>query len=131
MKNGAGFYARTSVDGKHKFLHRLIMGAPKGVEVDHINGEGRDNRRSNLRLCTHAENGRNSVSRTGKSQYKGVYFDSRRGRWIARIRKDRKYHWLGSFHNEEDAARAYNLAAPKLHGEFARPNAIEEVAAYG
>lgn len=104
-------------------LHRLLTGALQGQEPDHIDGDGLNNRRSNLRLGTHAHNGMNLkkwASETS-SQFKGV---SRRpqGDWRAYITKDRKQIHLGLWHTEEHAARAYDVAARSLFGVYAKTN---------
>ena len=100
-------------------LHRYLMGEPP-EEVDHRNGDGLDNRRENLRKATAQQNGMNSRSRGGSSRFKGVF--GRRGRWKASIRNNYKTVHLGDFDTEEGAARAYDEAARRLHGEFARVN---------
>jgi hypothetical protein len=107
-------------------MHRIIADAPDGVEVDHINGDRLDNRKSNLRLCNHSENGKNiSISKINTSGYKGV---SKNGNcWRARIRVDGKLISLGYFREKTDAAMAYNHAAKKYFGEFAKLNEIENV----
>ena len=107
----------------HESLHRTIMGAKKGEHVDHINGDTLDNRKSNLRICTNAENSRNSkISKNNTSGFKGVMFvnERRRKKWVARIWKDRKVYHLGHFKTPEAAYAAYCKAAKELHGEFAR-----------
>lgn len=100
-------------------LHRYLLGEPP-EEVDHRNRDGLDNRRENLRKVTHAQNMMNSPSREGSSRFKGVS-RSRNG-WEAAIRDDYKTVRLGGFNLEEDAALAYDEAARRLHGEFARFN---------
>lgn len=103
------------------YMHRLLTNAPKGMEVDHINGDGLDNRRANLRLATRTENCRNRGKQvTGSSRFVGVSWHKHRQRWWAYIwvgngiRKSLGYH-----HDEESAARAYDAAAIDAHGEFA------------
>lgn len=104
-------------------MHRLIMDAPSGVEVDHINGNGLDNRRCNLRLCTRSENSQNMRKRNGTtSRFKGVCFFKRLGLWRARIMKDRREYSLGYFKDETAAAKAYNAAAVRHFGDFAKLN---------
>jgi hypothetical protein len=104
-------------------MHREMMKAPAGVLVDHRNGDNLDNRRSNLRLATPTENSCNRrKTKGGSSQYKGVCFHRRRGEWVSRIKIHRKSIFLGSFDKEVEAARAYDEAARKYHGEFARLN---------
>lgn len=106
------------------YMHRVIANAPEGITVDHINGDTLDNRRCNLRLCSHAENVRNrSKSRTRQSsKYLGVYFDKARQKWRACIRLGGKPTHLGSFSDERAAAKAYDAAALAHHGQFARLN---------
>jgi hypothetical protein len=126
--NGYAF-RRINVDGKYQkiYLHRFIMKAVKGEYVDHINGDKIDNRICNLRICTNAENSRNSKKKTGgSSKYKGVTFEKRTGRWVAQIMLNRKNIFLGSFKTEVEAAIQYNKGAIKYHGEFAKLNEIDE-----
>lgn len=108
--------------GKKKlYIHRIIMNPPLGFEVDHINGDRTDNRRSNLRLCTRRQNNLNrSVSSANKIGYKGVS-KYKNGKWNARISTALGvYKSLGIFKTPEDAAKAYENAARELHGEFFR-----------
>lgn len=92
--------------------------------VDHINGNGLDNRRENLRIATMSSNQWNQRKqrRCTKSKFKGVGLDDRTNKWSADIRAYKQRFYLGSFVLEEDAAMAYDAAARKLHGEFARLN---------
>ncbi len=104
-------------------MHRVIKGAKAGQSVDHVNGNGLDNRRSNLRLCAHAENLRNrKIHKNNKSGFKGVRKRKESSLWRAEIRSNHKFYFLGNFHSAEEAAHAYDAAALKLHGEFARLN---------
>lgn len=106
-------------------LHRFIMMPPRNMEVDHINGDKLDNRRENLRICTRAENSRNSViSSRNKSGYKGVYRASQGTPWIAQVRVGTTTKYLGRFKDRLSAARAYNEAAQEHYGEFARLNPL-------
>ena len=98
-------------------LHRLLISVPKGYEIDHINGNGLDNQRSNLRLCTHQENMRNRPKNKNKSGYKGVYRNH--AKWHAAIKHNGKKIYLGNFSKPEDAAKVYDLKAKELFGEFA------------
>lgn len=104
-------------------FHRVIMSAPSGMQVDHINGNTLDNRRCNLRICTSAENGRNRKPRKGGSSgYKGVCWNKPAQKWQARIMVGGKSISLGYFDDEVEAARAYDAAACEFHGDFARLN---------
>jgi hypothetical protein len=108
------------------YMHRLIMGNPEGKCIDHINGNKADNRRCNLRLCDKAQNLRNMPKRIGKytSLYKGVHFDKNRSKWKAEITFEYKNIHLGRFNSQIEAAKAYNSAALRLFGEFAKLNEI-------
>jgi hypothetical protein len=120
----AGYARRAeSVAGaRHTILmHRQILGAPDGVQVDHVNGYGLDNRRANLRLCTAGENACNvGLRRDNRAGFKGVRQDKEW--WMARIQKGGRTVYLGCFRSAEEAARAYDVAALAHHGEFARLN---------
>jgi hypothetical protein len=121
-------YVAADQGGKRIYLHRLIARPAEGQEVDHINCDGLDNRRSNLRVCSHAQNLANQrhQERETYSRHKGVTYDKRRGKWLAQA-KARKIHYnLGTFKSEDDAARAYNAFAVNAFGEFARLNVIPE-----
>lgn len=102
-------------------MHRLIMSAPAGMVVDHINGDGTDNRRENLRVVSQQKNAWNSRGKRA-GQPKGAYSYAP-GRWKASIRVDGKFIHLGVFGTQQEAAAAYDAAAIKHFGEFARTNA--------
>jgi hypothetical protein len=106
-------------------MHREILKAERGVEVDHWDGDGLNNQRDNLRICSRAENAANArKQRNASSKYKGVCVTE--GKYItAYAYKDNKSYYLGRFKTEEEAAMAYNETAIKFHGEFARLNNIE------
>lgn len=104
-------------------LHRLLIGAFEGEIVDHINGDTLDNRLRNLRICTNAENIRNSKRRASSgSQFKGVSRIKGTDRWRAQIMVNGQKMNLGSFRDAESAARRYDVKARELHGEFAKCN---------
>jgi hypothetical protein len=113
-------YAFTRIDGVVMMMHRFIMDASADAEVDHIDGDGLNNQRYNLRVCSRAENAKNRHTSTGRSRFKGVWRD--RSSWRATIWSDGKRSHLGSFVSERKAARAYDKAARELHGEFACTN---------
>jgi hypothetical protein len=104
-------------------MHRFICNPPAGLLIDHINCNGLDNRRDNLRPATHSQNSCNKPKRKNTtSRFIGVHFSKNRNRWVAQIKHIGKKIWLGYFDKEVDAARAYDCAAIKYHGEFARLN---------
>ena len=110
------------------FLHNAIMRPPEGMVVDHINGDGYDNRRANLRICTPKQNSANlGMMSNNTSGYKGVHLFRSKGHtyWRAVIRCNDKLQSLGLFKNKHEAARAYNERALEIWGEFARPNVIQ------
>lgn len=123
--HGEPKYAATNINGITVAMHRMILGVMPGVEVDHLNGDGFDNRRRNLRIATGTENRRNvGIIKSNKSGYKGVDWHSRFRRWRAAIRVNGKRIHLGYFDTAEQGAAAYNEAAIKHHGEFAWVNLI-------
>jgi len=107
-------------------MSRFIMNAPPGVHVDHINHNTLDNRKSNLRLCSHAENHRNlkKFKNGATSRFKGVCFDPGSKKYRAYGVLNYVQHHIGRFSNEIDAALAYNSWASINHGEFACLNEI-------
>ena len=119
-------YAKRSVrapDGyRDVLMHRVLMGATPGVEVDHIEGVGLDNRRANLRLASHQQNLCNRTHPTrSRSGYRGVA-PHRDGRWRAYVNAHGRQHAVGVFSSAEEAARARDAAAIRLSGEFATRN---------
>jgi len=107
---------------KRVFLHRTIMNPNSGSDIDHVNGNGLDNRRKNLRVCSRQQNSANRGPLNGR-EYKGVF--KHRKKWLAQIGYNYKRIYLGCFHKKEDAAMAYNKKAVELFGNFAYTNKIK------
>ena len=120
IRGAAGNYLRC----RGKAFHRDLLNPPVGMEVDHINGDTTDNRRTNLRICTVSQNRQNSaVRKDSKSRSKGVFFrDEYRNPWVARIwvpeLKTTKH--VGRFLTKEEAEIAYRSAAIRQYGQYAR-----------
>lgn len=110
------------------FMHRLIVGlTDRKILVDHKDGNGLNNQRQNLRSATPTQNcyNRRFYKAKKSSKYKGVYLDRPGGSWYSKIQINRVRKYLGMFKSEIDAAIAYNEAATKYHGEFARLNIVD------
>lgn len=117
----------TKATRKMILMHRVVMNAEHGSRVDHRDGDGRNNRRLNLRFSTQSQNIANARKETGKgltSQHKGVYFNKYHGKWHAQVIKDGRRIYLGRYHSETEAALAYNFGAVHHFGEFARLNEV-------
>lgn len=122
QRKSGGFYASAS-RGRNGtiYMHRIILSAREGHLVDHVNGDGLDNRRCNLRIATKSQNLINRVAEN-PSGYRGVSLTPH-GRWKAKVTLHRQaYRFPGSFGTSEEAARAYDEMALRYHGEFARLN---------
>lgn len=106
---------------RYILMHRQIMGAPKGVQVDHQNRVRLDNRRQNLRFASFGQQADNAgLRKDNTSGFKGVSL-TKSGRWCAQIQHRRSYYWLGTFDTPEEAAEAYAVKAKELKGAFAAP----------
>lgn len=119
-------YAYAKIDGQLLYMHRLIMGFPAGLCVDHIDGNGLNNQKSNLRVVTKSQNGMNSKKKKKTtSEFKGVSFHKRTGKWRAygRSALTGKVHDLGYYSLETRAAQVYNDFCAK-HNPYAKLNAI-------
>ena len=122
-----GYAVRKNSKGKATWMHRLIINAPNGMQVDHINGDTLDNRRANLRLVTSQQNRMNQRLRSdNKTGYKGVFIKKKTGKYTAKIQCGNVIRNLGCFTSAHDAARAYNKAARDLFGEYAYLNNVED-----
>lgn len=117
----ATHYAATGRSPKI-MLHRAVMGAKLGEIVDHVDGDGLNNRKENLRICNISENTANWHRL--RSKYRGVYYHKATKKWAAEIYQQRKKYYIGLFGTPEDAARAYNQKAVELRGTAAKLNTI-------
>jgi hypothetical protein len=119
-------YWRIKINNKNIFAHRIIWEMfngpiPDGMEVDHINCEGIDNRIENIRMADRFDNAKNlKIGKRNKSGLKGVYWNKKTQKWMAQIVADNARIHLGSFIAKEEAHKAYCKAAKDLHGEFLR-----------
>jgi hypothetical protein len=117
------FYAVRSEHGRQIRMHRVVLHAPPGLVVDHINHDGRDNTKRNLRSCTKAENACNQRPQQGcSSQYIGVGRLKGTNKWYARIRAHGHPLWLGTFASERAAALARDAAAMAIYGPYTHLN---------
>jgi hypothetical protein len=120
--------------GRSTYMHRLIAQTQPGFETDHVNGDGLDNRRANLRTATASQNRANMGKprrpdgSVHSSRFKGVSWDKSRSKWQAKIVWRGKHKNLGRYESEELAARVYDLAALTQWGEFAQLNFPEAAA---
>jgi hypothetical protein len=122
-------YAYTKINNRTVYMHQLILPIPsKDLTVDHIDNDGLNNVKSNLRLATRTQQSQNRRKQINgiTSKYKGVRFHNRDHAWEANIVYNGKHIYLGSFDTEIAAAKAFNRAAKRYHGEFASLNVIEE-----
>jgi hypothetical protein len=124
-------YAKRTLKKKNKttkiYMHRFIMNLNSNLTIDHINGNGLDNRKCNLRIANKSENSMNSNKQTKltSSIYKGVTWHKQCKKWVAQIGHKRKHYSLGLYLTEKEAALAYNKKAKELFGEFALLNKVE------
>lgn len=131
-RNNGQEYVRVSIQRNGKmtriYMHRLILDAYAGQKVDHRDGNGLNNKRSNLRLCTSLQNSRNmKIRKDNTSGYKGVIWHKHSKKWQANIKTAQGDLYLGVYDSKIEAASAYNIAARKYFGEFARLNDVKEI----
>lgn len=117
--------SRLSESYRTIWMHRVVLSTPSGSITDHIDGNKLNNQKHNLRICTHSENKCNVGKYvTNKSGFKGVSFHKASNKFIAQIQLGGKPIYLGTFDSAEIAALAYNIAARKVHGRFAKLNSM-------
>jgi len=106
------------------YMHKQIMGVLPGIQIDHINHNGLNNRKCFLRICSNAQNQRNQqvLPNRGKSIYKGVSWCKRSKKWVAQIIYNHKHKFLGYRNSEIECAELYDKKAKELFGEFASLN---------
>lgn len=122
FKSGAKYYARRGrYKGRETFMHRVVLNIPKDKFIDHIDRDGLNNQKYNLRECSHAQNMANRTP-CGVSLFLGVC--PKRDKWRAQITKNNKVYYLGTFDTEQEAAYAYNKKALEFHGDFANINKL-------
>lgn len=114
------WYAYAMIDGRKVYLHRMLMNAPKGSDTDHIDGDGLNNRRSNLRVCSRSENNRNAVRHPNKCGAVGVQFHRQHNLFVAFLWFGKRRKRLGYFKTLEAAIEARRSAAEREYGGFAR-----------
>jgi hypothetical protein len=115
------FYAlRNGGNKTHIFMHRQIMKLHKGEIVDHINHNGLDNRKCNLRICEHSQNLMNhKLYKSNTSGLHNVYWSEHNHKWRAYIQKNKKKIMLGDFNSKEEAGKSYDKKAKEIYGDFA------------
>lgn len=120
---GQDGYAQTRINNKCVWMHRFITNCPKGLTVDHINGDRLDNRRCNLRICTQQQNLINNIGRKKrKSKFIGVYKHSQYNKFVAQLSINGKVKHVGVFNTEIEAAKARDNYSLFFNKEFAKLN---------
>lgn len=129
LDNGLGYLRCRSGVYENRLIHRVIMCPTDEQEVDHMNGDKYDNRKCNLRVCTHAENMMNRRKhKNNRSGIKGVYYAPNRAKnWRAQIRKDGVKYDLGGYETPGEAKIAYEIASKELHKNFRRNSKANKI----
>jgi len=118
-RSGKMLYASVNFDLKQKLIHRLVMSEPRS-RIDHVDRNGLNNCKINLRLCSASQNAHNTGIRSDNtSSVKGVYFNKKAGKWEATLIKAGKFYYLGGYQLIEDAIAARRNAEVQMLGEFA------------
>jgi hypothetical protein len=121
-RDGKRIYAKRTFNGKNQYLHRLLAKTPPGLVTDHINGDTLDNRKNNLRACTHSTNQHNKSVPGHSSIFRGVSWNKNSLKFEARLRAYGETYHLGYFIDEKEAARAHDLKALEIYGACAKLN---------
>lgn len=122
-KTNKTFYAEAYIGKKGVLMHRLILDAKRGQFIDHMNRNGLDNRKKNLRFCTRSQNGANrGLLENNTSGFKGVVWSKKEDKWVASLWFEGRRRHLGYFSSKETAAKAYDQAARKFFGDFCLEN---------
>ena len=104
-------------------MHRVVVKTTKGMDTDHIDGDGLNNQRDNLRVCTHSQNIMNrGIQKNSTSGFKGITWNKLGRKWQSQIKVNGKYIYLGIFISKLEAYKAYCKACVKYHGEFSNLN---------
>jgi hypothetical protein len=129
-RNHTSYAYRTTKSPKTSAsMHRQLMDFPTGSQIDHIDGNGLNNLRCNLRICTSAHNSMNRKKRKNtSSKYKGVAWEKGKNRWYVSIKVGRKSYYLGKVGSEKEGALVYDKIAREWFGQYARLNFPLEVA---
>ena len=125
-KNTNTYYAYRNKNYKTIAMHRMILGLAHGDKrkTDHRDHNGLNNQECNLRICTDSQNQHNRRVSWGKSKYKGVAWNKSSKKWQAQIKYNNQEYYLGVYTTQEEAAKAYDIKAKKLFGNYAYLNLI-------
>ncbi len=138
IRGGNTFYAargewiKATKQSKQLLMQNFVIAVPKGYIADHINRNGLDNRKKNLRVATQSQNARNALypKKNCSSKYRGVWYSKRNKKWCVKIVFEGKRKQFGCFQDEKEAAKAYDAAAKKYFGKFAILNLKSKIEKY-